>query len=102
LSDYITEEKKTLSLVFKGLANQHERNGVGISAQLLMKIKYLVYLLNQGNSDKECSLMEEMLMDLKGRDSANIKLFEDTKFSLLKVYCNLRNIKSQLKHQRDL
>lgn len=35
--------------------------------------------------------------ELKERNIVNIKLFEDTKFSLLKVYCNLRNLKLQLK-----
>jgi hypothetical protein len=30
-----------------------------------------------------------------------MKLFEDTKFSLLKVYCNLRNLKAQMKGQRE-
>ena len=31
----------------------------------------------------------------------NFKLFEDTKFSLLKVYCNLRNLKLQLRGRQD-
>jgi hypothetical protein len=39
--------------------------------------------------------------DLRARNSINIKLFEDTKFSLLKVYCNLRNIKLQLRGRQE-
>lgn len=46
--------------------------------------------------------MQEMMTDLNSRNIINIKLFEDTKFSLLKVYCNLRNVKNQLKHHREI
>ena len=42
-----------------------------------------------------------MQKDLEERNSTNFKLFEDTKFSLLKVYCNLRNIKDQAKYQKE-
>lgn len=40
--------------------------------------------------------------ELINRNSLNIKLYEDTKLSLLKVYCNLRNLKNQLKTLRDV
>ncbi len=40
------------------------------------------------------------MVDLKERDSINIRLYEETKFSLLKVYCNLRILKNQLKQQK--
>jgi hypothetical protein len=39
--------------------------------------------------------------ELEERERVNLKLFEDTKFSLLKVYCNVRNLKSQLRGQRE-
>lgn len=45
-------------------------------------------------------VMKDMLRDLEERDSNNIKLYEDTKFSLLKVYCNLKQLKSQIKYQK--
>jgi hypothetical protein len=45
--------------------------------------------------------MAGMLADLEQRNSINFKLFENTKFSLLKVYCNLRNLKNMVRHQKD-
>lgn len=61
-----------------------------------MKVKYLIYLL-QSKDKEELQIIKEMDQELKERNSTNIKLFEDTKFSLLKVYCNLRNLKLQLR-----
>lgn len=42
-----------------------------------------------------------MMHELAERNSINFKLFEQTKFSLLKVYCNLRNLKLQLRGRQD-
>lgn len=61
-----------------------------------MKVKYLIYLL-QSKDKEELQIIKEMDQELKERNYTNIKLFEDTKFSLLKVYCNLRNLKLQLR-----
>lgn len=41
------------------------------------------------------------MQELAQRNSINFKLFEQTKFSLLKVYCNLRNLKLQLRGRQD-
>ena len=75
--------------------------GLGVSAQLLMKVKYLVCLLGrEKKKDEEKNLIQSMMNDLEERNSVNFRLFEMTKFSLLKVYCNLRNIKEQARLQR--
>lgn len=42
-----------------------------------------------------------MMQELAERNTINFKLFEQTKFSLLKVYCNLRNLKLQLRGRQD-
>lgn len=65
-----------------------------------MKVKYLIYLL-QSKDKEELQIIKEMDQELKERNSTNIKLFEDTKFSLLKVYCNLRNLKLQLRGRQE-
>jgi len=65
-----------------------------------MKIRYLIYLLGKRSAEVESQLLLDLKKDLKDRDVINIRLFEDTKFSLLKVYCNLRSLKNQLKHQK--
>lgn len=65
-----------------------------------MKVKYLIYLL-QSKDKEELQIIQEMDHELKERNSTNIKLFEDTKFSLLKVYCNLRNLKLQLRGRQE-
>lgn len=65
-----------------------------------MKIRYLIYLLGKRSVGGESKLLLDLKHDLKDRDIINIRLFEDTKFSLLKVYCNLRSLKNQLKQQK--
>lgn len=65
-----------------------------------MKVKYLIYLLS-GKEKNEAQTMREMMQELAERNSINFKLFEQTKFSLLKVYCNLRNLKLQLRGRQD-
>lgn len=76
------------------------RSKSSLSAQLEMKVKYLIYLL-QNKDKEELQIIREMDQELKERNSTNIKLFEDTKFSLLKVYCNLRNLKLQLRGRQE-
>lgn len=46
-------------------------------------------------------MLGDMLYDLNQRNSVNFKLFENTKFSLLKVYCSLRNLKGLVRYQKE-
>jgi hypothetical protein len=94
----------SLTRIFEGIARQEDSkraSGFGMPAQLLMKVKYLIYLLAKQPAG-EALILEEMLADLTQRNNINFKLFEETKFSLLKVYCNLRNLQNQLRHQREV
>lgn len=48
LSDFRTEHRNTLPLIFQNIANQNSLNpnsGLSLPPQLDMKVKYLVYLL---------------------------------------------------------
>jgi hypothetical protein len=102
LGDYRTSQRCGFSQIFSSIVERnketHSKNA--LSAQLEMKVKYLIYLLG-GKEKNEAGVMREMMQELKDRNSVNVKLFEDTKFSLLKVYCNLRNLKLQLRGRQD-
>ena len=69
--------------------------------QLEMKVKYLLYLLRQPDYLKKPHIIQEMRKELREREAINGQLFEDTKFSLLKVYSNLRSLRKRLKRQRE-
>lgn len=102
LGDYRTSTRIIFSEIFSNIVqrNMETRSKSSLSAQLEMKVKYLIYLL-QSKDKEELQIIKEMDQSLKERNSTNIKLFEDTKFSLLKVYCNLRNLKLQLRGRQE-
>jgi hypothetical protein len=102
LGDYRTSQRCGFAQIFNSIVQRssEKRSRNSLSAQLEMKVKYLIYLLG-GREKNEAQTMREMMQELSDRNSINFKLFEDTKFSLLKVYCNLRNLKLQLRGRQD-
>jgi len=66
LKDFRAEHRNTLPLIFKSLEKQHDlsQGGIGITAQLLMKIRYLIYLLAKEQNPCDHKLLAGMLADL--------------------------------------